>query len=166
MVGVGNSGNIHRIPQRNCKIKIGSAEKPESARGGDYNLVHCTEVGSWKATDGKTPEDIIQSACSGILLKAYTMIVYESTAKGVGNFFHTEYTAAKKGESQFEAMFVSWYEIELYQMEIDDIEKFAEWIYKNRNNRNAMSDREEPGIYLYWLWEKGATLEAIQGYIS
>ena len=95
IVGVGQSGNIHRIPQRNCKIKVGTAEKPNSARGGDYNLVHCTEVGLWVTTDGKTPEQIVRSACSGILLKPYTMIVYESTANGTGNFFQREYDAAK-----------------------------------------------------------------------
>jgi hypothetical protein len=50
-VGVGKSGNIHRLPHRNCKIKIGSAERPDSVRGGDYNLVHCSEVGLWKKTD-------------------------------------------------------------------------------------------------------------------
>lgn len=83
-VGFGKSGNIHRVPQRNCKIKIGSAERPDSVRGGDYNLVHCSEVGLWKKTDGKSPEDMVRSACAGILLKAYTMIVYESTANGTG----------------------------------------------------------------------------------
>lgn len=106
IVGVGKSGSISRIPQRNCKIKIGTAERPDSCRGGDYNLVHLSEVGIWKATEGKKPEDIVRSACSGILLKPYTMIVYESTANGTGNFFHREYTAAKEGKSQFEAMFV------------------------------------------------------------
>lgn len=166
LVGVGNSGNIHRIPQRNCKIKIGTAEKPDSARGGDYNLVHCTEVGLWKKTDGKTPEQIVRSACSGILLKPYTMIVYESTANGTGNFFQREYDAAKKGTSQFEAMFVSWFEIEQYAAPVDDIRKFATWLYTNRENRNAASNREEPGTYLWWLWQQGATLEAICWYIQ
>lgn len=165
MVGVGNSGNIHRIPQRNCKIKIGTAEKPDSARGGDYNLVHCTEVGLWKTTEGKTPEDIVRSACSGILLKPYTMIVYESTANGTGNFLQREYDAAKKGTSQFESLFIAWFEIEQYNAPIDDLDNFATTLYKNRNNDNAMSNREESGKYLWWLWEKGATLEAIQWYI-
>lgn len=167
MKGVGNSGNIFRIPQRNCKIKIGSAEKPDSARGGDYNLVHCTEVGVWKKTEGKTPEEIIDSATSGILLKPYTMIVYESTAKGVGNFFHTEYTAAKEGRSQFETLFVPWYEIELYSLPFaneNEREQLAEWLYTNRLNINEPSDREESGKYYWWLWECGATLENINWY--
>lgn len=163
-VGVGKSGNIHRVPQRNCKIKIGSVERPDSVRGGDYNLVHCSEVGLWKKTDGKSPEDMVRSACSGVLLQPYTMIVYESTANGTGNFFQREYDAAKNGTSQFEAMFVAWYEIEQYSSEIEDIEKFATWLYANRNNTNANNNREEPGQYLWWLWEKGATLEAIYWY--
>ena len=169
MVGVGNSANIHRIPSRNCKIKIGTAEKPDSARGGDYNLVHCTEVGLWKKTDGKTPEDIVRSACSGILLKPYTMIVYESTANGTGNFFHREYIAAKNGKSQFEAMFVAWFEIEQYAVPFVSMSSkldFASRLYANRNNEVAVSDREEPGTYLWRLWQQGATLEAINWYIQ
>lgn len=165
IVGVGQSGNIHRIPQRNCKIKVGTAEKPNSARGGDYNLVHCTEVGLWVTTDGKTPEQIVRSACSGILLKPYTMIVYESTANGTGNFFQREYDAAKAGKSQFESLFIAWFEIEQYALALDDEVKFATWLWENRDNENANSDREESGRYLWWLWEQGATLEAINWYI-
>ena len=169
MVGVGKSGNIFRVPQRNCKIKIGTAERPNSCRGGDYNLVHLSEVALWKETDGKKPEDIVRSACSGILLRPYTMIVYESTPNGVGNFFHKEYLAAKKGQSQFEAMFVAWFEIEQYELPFEDEAakyEFAKKLFANRRNEEIKSDREEPGTYLWMLWEKGATLEAIHWYVS
>lgn len=169
LVGVGHSGSIHRVPQRNCKIKIGTAERPDSCRGGDYNLVHLSEVGLWKTTDGKKPEDIVRSACSGILLKPYTMIVYESTANGTGNFFQREYDAAKRGTSQFEAMFVSWFDIEQYSLPFDnDDEKadFAIWLWKNKNNVTPSSARAESGKYLWWLWEQGATLEAINWYVQ
>ena len=166
MIGVGKSGSIFRVPQRNCKIKLGTAERPDSCRGGDYNLVHCSEVGIWKKTDGKSPEDIVRSACSGILLKPYTMIVYESTANGTGNFFQREYDAAKRKQSQFEAMFISWFDIDQYSAPIEDVNAFAENLYKNRNNDNVNSAREESGKYLWWLWEKGATLEAINWYVQ
>ncbi len=169
MVGVGKSRALFRVPQRNCKIKIGSAERPDSCRGGDYNLVHCSEVGIWRKTAGKSPEDILRSACSGILLEPYTMIVYESTANGTGNFFHNEYQAAKRGESQFEPMFVSWFDIEKYSMPFANEEKrrqFAEELYEGRFSDAATSDRRQPGAYLWWLWEKGATLEAIHWYVN
>lgn len=169
LVGVGMSGLIHSVPQRNCKIKIGTAKNPDSCRGGDYNLVHCSEVGIWEKTDKKSPEDIVRSACSGVLYKPYTMIVYESTANGTGNFFQIEYDAAKNGKSQFEAMFVSWFDIEQYSLDFESEDArvaFAEWLFVNHDNQNAPSDREECGRYLWWLWMKGATLEAINWYIK
>ena len=169
LVGVGKSGNIFRVPQRNCKIKVGTAERPNSCRGGDYNLVHLSEVGLWKETDGKKAEDIVRSACSGILLKPLTMIVYESTPNGVGNFFHKEYLSARKGTYQFSALFVAWYEIEQYELPFaDEGERraFAESLIKNREDDSVTSDREEPGSYLWRLWLSGATLEAIHWYIS
>lgn len=166
LVGVGKSGSIFRVPQRNCKIKVGTAERPNSCRGGDYNLVHLSEVGIWQATDGKKPEDIVRSACKGVLYKPYTMIVYESTANGVGNFFHQEYIDARDNpKSQFRSMFVPWYDIEQNTLDIKDIEAFASTLYENRNNANEPSNREESGRYLWWLWEKGATLEGINWYI-
>ena len=43
---------------------------------------------------------------------------------------------------------------------------FARWLYENRENDNVLSTREECGKYLWWLWEKGASLEAINWYIK
>ena len=171
LVGVGRSGLTQLVPQRNATISIGSAESPDSCRGGDYALVHLSEVGLWKATDGKKPEDIVRSACSGVLYRPYTMIVYESTANGVGNFFHNEYVAAKDPEikSQFEPLFISWFDIELYRLPFEsEIERltFATWLYDNRLNSSTRSDREECGKYLWWLWETGATLEGIHWYVE
>lgn len=170
LVGVGKSGSTHRVPQRDCKIKVGTAERPNGCRGGAYSLVHLSEVGLWKKTDGKSPEDIVRSACSGILARPYTMIVMESTADGVGTYFDAEYTAAADPtvKSQFEALFISWFQIEHYSRPFDSAEElraFAKWLWENRNNAYTPSNREESGRYLWSLWEKGATLEAIHWYI-
>ena len=162
LIGIGSERNVRRIPQRSCNIKLGTAEAPDSARGGDYNLVHCTEVGLWKTTEGRRPSRSIRSACSGVLYKPYTMIVYESTANGTGNFFQREYDAARRGDSQFKALFVAWFEIEQYSLDIPDRETFATELWKNRRADYAASDRAEPGKYrVGGYWEQGATLEAI-----
>jgi hypothetical protein len=66
-------------------------------------------------------------------------------------------------------MFVAWFEIEQYELEFtDDAERreFARRLFDNRHNDEVKSDREEPGTYLWRLWEKGATLEAIHWYVS
>ncbi len=162
----GESGAASRVPQRNCKIKIASAERPDSCRGGDYNLVHCSEVGIWKATAEKSPEMILRSACSGILLRPLTMIVYESTPNGTGNFFHREYMAAKEGDSQFEPLFISWFDIDHYSIPVDNPLEMAEKLLAEKDSLTSSSDRRQPGSYIWSLWERGATLEAIAWYMA
>lgn len=186
MVGIGRSGSIFRIPQRNCEINIGTAESSESSRSGAYNLIHLSEIGIWKKTEKSEPEQIIRSATTGVLYAPNTMIVYESTANGIG-FFKDEYIAAKQGKSQFEAIFVPTYEIEQYETPVSldtlkfifnlydihtDIPQnsnpaklFASWLYDNRTSTEVISPRVESGSYLWWLWNQGATLEAINWYI-
>lgn len=114
--GTSSSANLFYVDSRKCKIKLGSAERPESARGGDSTLAHCTEVAMWVATEGKTPEDIVRSVTGGISYIPNTAIIYESTANGTDNFFHDEYIAAKEAKQngkfhQFWNLFVSWDEI-------------------------------------------------------
>lgn len=164
--GVLEAQNIHRLNERNCKIKIGTAERPDSARGGDYQLVHCSEVAFWKKTDGKTPEDIVRSACSGVMNDAMTMIVYESTANGTGNFFHTEWIDAKRGTGAFSPVFVSWFEIENNVLPIADEEAFAKELYLHKDSDDIRTAREETGTFLWHLWQLGASLESINWYMA
>lgn len=158
--GFEGSQSISIIPARNCKIKVGTAESPEGARGGDSSLAHCTEVAFWKKTDNKTPEQIVKSVCSGVLYKPLTVEVFESTANGSGNFFYNEWERAKAGESDKRPLFIAWYEIDMYTLPIDDIKAFATRLYENKDSIHSN------GKYYWWLWEKGATLEAINWYIE
>lgn len=163
-VSAGLSRSAISIPRRNFRIKAGSAERPDSSRGGDYALVHLTEVGLWKKTQGKRPEDIIRAATSGVLLYPETMIVMESTANGVGTFFHKEYLAAKRGTSLYRPVFVAWHEIEKYSLPVGDRRAMAERIVRNRNSDFSDDDRRATGRYIWSLWEAGASLDAINWY--
>ena len=181
-VGVRGSANLRRIPSRQCKIKLGSAVRPESVRGADSSMVHCTEVAFWRSTPGATPVQMMKAATSGVLYKPMTLVVYESSANGMGNFFHSEYLAARDGESQFAAMFVAWYEIEKYRLAFtpgnaprrdgEGIPRFAtaeglaRWLLLNRYVDEPMSVRTASGRYLWHLWELGAPLEAINWYVA
>ena len=165
--GVGTTRNIFRVPQRNCKIKLGSAESPDSTRGSDSALIHCTEVGLWRKTDNKTPEQIVRAACGSTPLLPNTMIVYESTANGTGNFFHREYLAAKDGNSNFDPLFVAWWQIELYSLPFAseaEREAFARRLEARKDESQSPRPREESGRYYWRLWEAGATLEALHWY--
>lgn len=163
------SPNVIGIKSRECEIEVGSAENPDSERSANIYLAHLTEVAFWKSTENKSPEDIVRSVCSGVLLQPLTLIVYESTANGTGNFFQMEYDAAKRHQSNFRALFVAWWQIEIYSKPFKDEGEradFAVWLYKNRNNANVADHRHEPGKYLWRLFNMGATLEAIHWYIE
>ena len=163
-VSAGLSRSAISVPRRNFRIKAGSAERPDSSRGGDYALVHLTEVGLWKKTQGKRPEDIMRAATSGVLLYPETMIVLESTANGVGTFFHKEYQAAKRGTSLYRPVFVAWHEIEKYSLEPPDRAAMARRLVEGRASDFSDDDHVPAGSYLWGLWEAGASLDAIYWY--
>ena len=142
------SNNTSLIAQRGCKVTICSSESPEAVRGNDAAMAHLSEAAFWSDTPAHTPESLIRSIYGSIALLPYSIVVIESTANGTGGYFHREYTRSRRGESDKEHIFVPWYEIEMYSIDIDNIEEFA-----------ASLDNYEK-----WLWEKGATLEAIAWY--
>ncbi|WP_202192604.1 terminase [Bacteroides uniformis] len=151
---------------RDTVITIGTYNNPTSGRGGDMSCVHYSEVGLWEDTPGKTPEDIIRSISSSLLLAPLTVEVIESTANGMGNFFYRAYTSAKRGESNRKAVFVPWFFIEMYAKPVEDTWKFAQWLYGNKDNPNPPEGCLDPGKYYWRLWELGATFEAINWYIE
>lgn len=143
------SQNTYEIKQADCRVTIGSAEKPDSIRGEHTQMAHLTEIAFWKKTEGKRPEDIVQAICSGILDVAYSMIVYESTAKGVGNFFNKEWLRAINKKSDFYPIFISWVDYELYSKPVENYKAFIDSLNE----------------YEWSLWNRaGTTLEQIHWY--
>lgn len=154
---------------RDNVICIGSMQTPDSIRGGDIALAHLSEVGLWKETLGKSPEDVIRSVSSSIMYAPLTMDVMESTANGEHNLFHNEWIAAKRGESLRVPVFVAWFEIERYSIPFrnpDEKALFARELIQNKEYREVASHREEPGAYLWYLWTSGASLESINWYVN
>lgn len=139
---------VQMVVERGCVIGIGSANNPDAFRSYDFSMLHMSEVGLWKATEQRSPEDLAQ-ALSGALSDApYTLCVQESTAKGVGNYFHRQWNESVAGRTRYAPVFVSWFEIDLYTSPVDDYVEF--W--------------ESLDSYERDLWEMGATLEGIQWY--
>ena len=138
------------ISWSNSRYSLGSAQKPDSLRSEDISMAHLTEVGLWKATAGRKPEDLVQSIFGSIASGAYTLKIMESTAKGVGNFFHRTWIEASAGRNNFTPVFIPWYSIDLYskKMESKDYVPFVESM-----------DEYEMGLF-----KLGATLEAIAWY--
>ena len=142
------STNIREIAGRGCRVTVGSAENQEAVRGSDFAMAHLSETAFWSDSTTRSPERFIRAVCGAIALVPYSLIVMESTANGVGNYFHNEWLRAKAGESDKTPIFVPWNEIEIYRMPVSNPQ--ALW--------NSMDSYERE------LWDNGLTLEMINWY--
>ena len=136
--------------ERGGIIGVGSINNPNQFRSYNYPMVHISEPGVWEDTPKRTAARLVSSLRSTVPRVPYSMIAIESTAKGVGNFFHDEWLSAVAGTSGYEAVFIPWFEIDMYQTEIKDSE-YKYFI-------ESMSEHDK------FAWDNGATLEGIKWY--
>lgn len=140
--------NTRVIPGRDCRVTLASSERHDAVRGFDFVMAHLSEVAFWCDSAMRSPEAFIRAVSGGVARVDCSLIVLESTANGVGNYFHAEWMRSKRGDSDKTAVFVPWHEIDIYSSPVTDAA--ALW--------DGMDARERA------LWEKGCTLEQIQWY--
>ena len=95
--------------------KLGTAENKAVGRSATIQLLHGSEVAFW-ANASEHAKGIMQAVPS----EPKTEIILESTANGIGNFFHQQWQQAEAGLSDFRAIFVPWYWQDEYKREIDE----------------------------------------------
>lgn len=142
------SRNVKQLSSSESLIITASAQSEDAVRGYDVKMAHLSEVSFWPDTTLHSPDDLIRSISGTIPLEPMTMIVLESTANGVGNYFHTEWQRAMSGHSDKAPVFVPWHEIEIYQLPVPDVDKLV----------SEFDDYEKT------LWDEGCTLEQINWY--
>lgn len=85
-------------------IEAGKDDKTAANRGrsGTIHRLHMTEAAFYSAAD--------ETATALFAALGDNECVIESTANGVGNWFHTKYQAARDGAFDFQSHFFPWYE--------------------------------------------------------
>lgn len=89
---------------------VGTAGSGEVGRGGTIQLFHGSEVAMWKNTD-----DIETGLMESIPDLPNTEVILESTAKGMGNFFHRMVVDALQGKNGYEVVFLPWFWMDEYE---------------------------------------------------
>ena len=84
--------------------RVGTARTDAVGRSETIQYFHGSEVGFWD-----NAEEHIAGILQAVPPTAGTEIWLESTANGVGNFFHRECMKAIQGRSAFEFIFVPWF---------------------------------------------------------
>ncbi len=114
------SSNVREIVGRGCRVTVSSIENQDAVRGADFAMAHLSETAFWPSTPSHTPADLIRAVAGSIAPAPLTLIAMESTANGVGNFFHREWIRCESGAGDKTPVFVPWYEIEIYRLTPDD----------------------------------------------
>ena len=143
-------GSQHNIimDETSSIIGVSSIENPDAIRGFALNMVHLSEVGLFPSTVHVNAESYVQAIIPTLSDAAWTMIIMESTAKGVGNFFHQQWQDAQKESSPYTPVFIPWHVVPKYARDVKEPAGFMD----------AMDD------YDWFLWKEGATLEHINWY--
>lgn len=148
LVASGDGASTRMVSGRRATVTVGSSFGQDAVRGLDIRLAHLSEVAFWRDTELMKPADFVRAICSGIAMRPLTAVVIESTANGVGNYFHKEWLRAREGLSDKTPVFVAWYEIEENAVEVTDVAALV----------GAMDEYERN------LWRRGLTLEQIRWY--
>lgn len=113
-VGAANAKELH-FDVLDSGYKIGTAGNKAVGRGQTIQYFHGSEVAFW-ANASEHTKGIMQAIPDA----DGTEVIFESTANGVGNFFHEQWKLAEKGLSEFIPIFVPWFWQHEYTKKVPD----------------------------------------------
>ncbi len=145
-VGAANAKELH-FDKLDSGYKIGTAGNKSVGRGQTIQYFHGSEVAFWMNA-GEHTKGIMQAVPDA----PGTEVVWESTANGVGNFFHEQWKLAEKGLSEFQAIFVPWFWQSEYKKELPDTFTLDDEELKLQEIYDLTSEQ------LYWRRMKTAEL--------
>lgn len=97
-----------QLPGLGSTITVETAKDTAAGRASTINMMHASEMAFWP-----NAADVWVSLAQAVPDQRSEVII-ESTANGVGNFFHQMWLAAEKGESGYVPIFLPWWIHEEY----------------------------------------------------
>jgi uncharacterized protein (DUF2147 family) len=126
---------------------IGTAGNKAVGRSQTNQYFHGSEVAFWPNA-AEHAKGILQTVPDA----DDTEVIYESTANGVGNFYHSQWKMAEAGLSDFEAIFVPWYWQDEYR------KKLPESFEKTPDEEDLARFYDLDDEQVYWMRQKIAEL--------
>lgn len=135
-----------------CSYAVATAGSKGVGRSSTLQLFHGSEAGFWP-----NAETHIDGAFQAIADVAGTERLIESTANGIGNVYQRRYSAAARGDSDEEAIFIPWFWGEDYQRDVpDDWNPTPAWATYATTNRLTWEQ-------LYWAFCKNRDMASAVG---
>lgn len=127
----------------NSEYAVGTAGNKEVGRGGTVQYFHGSEAAFWPNTD-----EIKAGLLQSIADLPDTEIIFESTANGLGNMFHSMSMDALKKLGDYELIFVPWFWQEEYSRE------FTEDVILDEENLHYQRTYELTNEQMAWRYYK------------
>ena len=109
VVGASNAKEL-AFSDLDSDYKVGTAGNKAVGRGSTVQLFHGSEVAFWPNAD-----EHVKGVMQAVPDLPDTEVILESTANGMGNFFHQQWKSAELGEGEYIAVFVPWFWQSEYQ---------------------------------------------------
>jgi hypothetical protein len=93
------------------QVRVATAKNVGGSRGSTVHALHASELAFWA-----DPETLWIGLNQTIPSRHGTLVVLESTANGIGNWFHEKWVEADAGESEFIPIFFPYYRHYEYRM--------------------------------------------------
>jgi len=134
-------------PAINSHFYVGTAGALTFGRGQTINNLHCSEFAFWPK-----PEEALAALTEAV--PANGRIVIESTANGVGNYFHDLWIAAKHGDNRFRPHFYRWWQDPTYRLAVDPAEAEILRVGLRTDERDLMAGHTLDLAQIAWRREK------------
>lgn len=132
-------------PSKGLKSQIdtATAENTGTGRGQTVQWLHASEVALWPKG-----QEIVAGLMQAVPLLPNTAIFLESTANGIGDYFHTTWQASLRGESPFEPLFFPWNIHEEYSI------KPPKFFKLNAQEKKTRAEYKLTYAQMYWRRKK------------
>jgi len=144
--------------------KVGTAGARGVGRSETIQLFHGSEVAFWE-----NAADHVAGALQAVPDQDGTEVILESTANGLGDLFYNMCKAAERGESEYQLIFVAWFDHAPYRAEAPEgwkaPEAFREYgelhdldddqiFWMHRTNQALAQSAGSPDDLICWLFRQ------------
>lgn len=83
--------------------EVAGRQKGNIGRGKTFSVVHISELSTWD-----NPGQLDDSLLPAVPMSPLSLVLFESTAKGAGNWWHNQWLTAEEGNGRFLNLFIPW----------------------------------------------------------
>lgn len=106
-----NSKNELTWLETDSSIRVTTAKNTDAGRSNTLQCIHASEVAFWDDAQD-TFLSLLNTVPTGY---ANSFVVLESTANGIGGYFHDTWRAAENGDVEYKPLFFPWYTFKEYR---------------------------------------------------